>query len=209
MSDSTSTRTDKAVPVVRLAEIPGLARELAGRVKASRFDAEAVVYIETGARLMAHEVARELSVELTPMWVRRGGSGLKQKVAPLVARMPVWMRDGLRKLEERSGVHRHTGRVAALAAGASFEGKRVLLLDDAADTGRTIAIARELLLGEGGAAEVKAAVLAATTPAGRREVDFFLLEKNSRMPWSSDSDERVAAERRMEELRPRHAPRDL
>jgi len=56
---------------------------------------------------------------------------------------------------------------------------------------------------------VKVAVLAATTPAGRAAVDFFVLEKNSRMPWSSDSDERVETERRAEELRPKYAPRDF
>ena len=56
---------------------------------------------------------------------------------------------------------------------------------------------------------MKVAVLAATTAAGRAAVDFFVLEKNSRMPWSSDSDERVEAGRRAEQLRPKHAPRDF
>ena len=209
MSDSTSKRATGTVPVVKLAEIPRLARELAERVKAGGYRPDVLVHIETGARLIAAEVAREMGVENVPMWVRRGGTGLKLKVAPLVARLPVGLRNRLRKLEESSGVHRHTSRVAALPQGVAFAGKRVLLLDDAADTGRTIAVARELLRGKGGAAEVKVAVLAATTEAGRGEVDFFLLEKNSRMPWSSDSEERVTAERRMEELRPRHAPRDL
>jgi len=197
------------VPVVRLAELPGLAAELAERVRAGGFRADVVVYIETGARLLAHEVGRELGVEIVPMWVSRGGSGLKQKVAPLVAKTPVWLRDGLRRLEEWSGVHRHTRRRAALAHGVELAGKRVLLLDDAADTGRTIGVARELVKREGGAGEVKVAVLAATTPAGRAAVDFFVLEKNSRMPWSSDSDERVETERRAEELRPKYAPRDF
>jgi Predicted phosphoribosyltransferases len=197
------------VPVVTLGELGGLAGELAARVRASGFRADVLVYVETGARLVAHEVGRELGVEVVPMWVRRGGSGLKARVAPWVARLPVWVRDGLRRLEERSGVHRHTSRAAALAEGVVLAGKRVLLLDDAADTGRTIAVARELVKTKGGAAEVKVAVLAATTPAGRAEVDFFVLEKNSRMPWSSDSDERTEAERRAEELRPRHAPRDF
>lgn len=197
------------MPVVRLEELRELAGELAQRVRASGFRPEVMVYIETGARLLAHDVGRELGVESVPMWVSRGGSGLKQKVAPLVARTPVWLRDGLRRLEEWSGVHRHTRRRAVLAQGVELAGKRVLLLDDAADTGRTIAVARELVKREGGAAEVKVAVLAATTAEGRAAVDFFVLEKNSRMPWSSDSDERAEAERRAEELRPKYAPRDL
>ena len=197
------------MPVVTLAQLPALADELAARVRADGFRPDIVLYVETGARLLAHELAPRLGAPIVPMWVRRGGSGLKQIVAPVAARLPVWVRDGLRKLEERTGVHRVTSRVAALPAGVTLAGKKVLLLDDAADTGRTIQVARERVTKEGGAAEVKVAVLAATTPAGRAEVDFFVLEKNSRMPWSSDSDERVEAERRAERLRPNHAPRDL
>src|SRR6185436_14387819 len=113
--------------------------------------------------------------------------GLKAKLAPLAARLPVKIRDWLRRLEERSGVHRHTKRTAELPKEIALHRKRLLLLDDAADTGRTLAVARELLIAGGvAAADVRTAALAATTPAAQAAVDFFVLDRNCRMPWSAD-----------------------
>lgn len=202
--------TASTIPVVTLAQLPELAAELAKQVRSGGFQPEFVLYIETGARLIAHEFAPLLGVPLAPMWVRRGGQGLKQRMAPVMERLPVWVRDGLRRLEERSGLHRVTSREVRLPLHLSLAGRRVLLLDDAADTGRTMQVAREAIVARGVAADdLKMAVLAATTPRARSAVDFFVLNRNCRMPWSSDSDERREAERRAEKLRPTHAPRDL
>ncbi len=195
----------RPVPLVTLAELPALARQLASKVTGSGFVPELIVYVETGARLLAQELAATLQVPLTPIWVRRGGRGLKRKLAPLAARLPVAARDWLRRVEERSGLQRLTPRVAALPASASLAGRRVLLVDDAADTGRTLAVARRLIL-EAGAAEVRTAVLAATTAAGRAATDFFVLDRNCRMPWSADSGERNEAERRARKFKPADAP---
>lgn len=198
------------IPVVRLADLPRLAQQLAARVRAAGFAPEVVVYIETGARLPAHELGRALGAPLAPIWVRRAGHGLKQKLAPLAARLPVGARDWLRRLEERSGIHRKTRRSAFLSEGVSVRGKRVLVFDDASDTGRTIAVARDLVIAGGAAAaDVRTAVLAATTPAGQSAVDFFVLDRNCRMPWSADSDERVETAARAAQLAPPHAPRAL
>ncbi len=169
---------------------------MAERVRAAGFAPELVVYVETGARLFAHELAGVMGLPVVPIWVRRGGHGLKQRLAPWVVRLPVGVRDGLRWLEEVSGVQRMTRRRATLPATESLVGRRVLLLDDAADTGRTIRAARELILAAGVRAEnLRSAVIAATMAEGREAVDFYLLDKNHRMPWSADSDERVEAER--------------
>lgn len=198
------------VPVVRLAQLPALARQLVERVQAGGFDPELIVYVETGARLLAHELATVLTRPLAPIWVRRGGHGLKAKLSPLLARLPVGVRDWLRGMEERSGVHHHTRRRAELPAGIRLGGRRVLLLDDAADTGRTLAVAREMVIARGAApAEVRTAVLAATTPQAQAAVDFFVLDRNCRMPWSADSDERMEAATRAAALAPNDAPRTL
>lgn len=198
MSDpAPETSTVRPVQDVRLAQLPALVRQLAERVHGSGFAPEAIVYVETGARLPARELATVMALPMTPIWVRRGGHGLKRVLAPLVMRLPGAARDWLRRLEERSGVHRLTRRAATLPAGDTLRGKRVLLLDDAADTGRTLAAARALLLQCGVASgDVRTAVLAATTPVAQSAVDFYLFDCNCRMPWSADSDERTEAARR-------------
>jgi hypoxanthine phosphoribosyltransferase len=205
---ATAAANSRANPVVSLEDLPRLADDLAARVQAAGFSPQAIVYVETGARLLAHELAGRLSAPMIPIWVRRGGHGLKKKLAALAGCLPVAVRDWLRRVEERSGIHRLTKRAAALPDGAELRNRRVLLVDDAADTGRTVETARALLLAAGVAPhDLRTAVLAATTPRGRERVDFFVLDRNCRMPWSADSDELAEANARAARLAPSHAPR--
>ena len=198
------------IPVVKLAQLAPLAAELARRVRASGFAPDVIVYVETGARLFAHELATAMSLPLAPVWAQRSGQGMKARLAPLARRLPVGMRNWLRRAEENSGLHHLTRRKATLPDEIELRGKRVLLLDDAADTGRTIAAARALLLARGLApADLKTAVLAATTPRAQAAIDFFIMDRNCRMPWSADSEEYPEATRRAEKIKPPHAPRDL
>lgn len=187
----------RAVPEIRLRDLPGLADVLAVRIRESSFYPEEIAHVETGARILAHLLAERLGLRTTPLWVQRGGNGLKRRLAPLVPRLPVGLRDGLRRVEEWTGVHRFTTRRIRLGeeAAARLRGRRVLLVDDASDTGRTLATARALLESKGvRASDLRTAVIGATTPRGRLGVDFFLTEKNSRLPWSADSAERAEAE---------------
>ena len=209
MPDSAVVSTAaKASPEIRLAELPALAGALADKVRAAGFQPEIILYVETGARLFANELAGILNVPLAPVWVKRGGHGMKKLLAPLVLRLPVGVRDGLRRLEERTGVQRVTRRAAVLAEGTILAGKRVLLVDDAADTGRTIRAARDLALAAGVREDgLRSAVIAATMAEGRASVNFYLRDRNHRMPWSADSEERAEAERRAEKLNHAHAPR--
>jgi hypoxanthine phosphoribosyltransferase len=211
MNGPSAARDDSpAIGVVRLADLPRLADELAARVRAAGFEPDLIIYIETGARLLAGELAPRFGVPVRPVWVRRGGHGLKARLAPLVARLPVGMRDWLRRVEERSGIHRLTPRTTTLPGDLHLEHRRVLLVDDAADTGRTIAAARALVLARGAAsADVRTAVLAATTPRARAAVDYFVVDRNCRMPWSADSDERAEAEARAAKLTSADAPGPL
>jgi hypoxanthine phosphoribosyltransferase len=192
------------IGVVRLAELPPLADALAGRVRAAGFVPDMIVYVEKGARLLAHELAERLGVPARPIWVQRGGHGLKRRLAPLVLRLPVGVRDWLRRVEELSGVHRLTRRTATMPGGNDLRGRRVLIVDDAADTGRTIEAARAMVLARGALSEdVRTAVIAATTQSAQVRVDFCLFDRNCRMPWSTDSDERAEAEARADQLAPR------
>ena len=211
MSALVSAQEDPhGAPVVRLADLPSLAAKLGGQIRHAGFAPDIIVYIETGARLFAHEVAPVLGVPLAPLWVKRTGHGVKRLLAPAITRLPVSIRDWLRRLEEGSGVHRVTQRRAYMPGTTLVTGKRVLVLDDASDTGRTIKLARELMVERGAASDaVRTAVLAATTPAGRAAVDFYVLDRNCRMPWSTDSEERNLAVERAAQLTPADAPRDL
>jgi len=186
----------QAVGDVTLAELPALAHELAGRVRAGQFQPDLIVYVETGGRLLAWELCRELGLKAIAVEAARPGRGIKQFFAPLAAALPHWASGALRRAEERFGVHRATPRRVALPPNLTLAGQSVLLVDDAADTGRTIIAVRAALLGHNHPpAQVRTAALGATTPAAWPEVDFYLFDHNRRLPWSSDSVEREEARR--------------
>jgi hypoxanthine phosphoribosyltransferase len=179
------------VPIVTLAELPGLARQLAQSVRAGGFDPQLIVYIESGARLLAWELCREFGIKAVPVTASRGGQRLKKWATPLLARLPRWLKNRLRRIEETSGLHRTTSRtVHFLPPGGAWMSQRVLLVDDAADTGRTLSAVSAVLLEAGLApAQLRTAVLAATTPDGHRAAHFYVLDQNCCLPWSPDSDE--------------------
>lgn len=202
MPAKTSIRPE-SIPVVTLAEVPALAHELAGRVRAAQFQPDLIAYVETGARLLAWELCREFGVKAVAVEASRGGRGLKRLLAPLATALPRRIIDSLRRAEELSGVHRVTNRSVKLPPDLNLEGRSVLLVDDAADTGRTIMAVRAALQScRHPPAQLRAAVLAATMPEAVRAVDFHLLDRNCCLPWSSDSAEREVARRLAAERRP-------
>lgn len=200
---SRSSSSSKNSPVITLADVPALAHELATQVRRANFQPQVIVYIETGARLIAWELCREFGIAAIAVRARRRGQGLKQRLAPIVARLPRGITSALRRLEERTGVHQRGGRAVEFPAAGNFAGKTILLVDDAADTGRTLTAVRDELIRRGAEpSRLRSAVLAATTPAARGLVDYHVTEKNSCFPWSADSPERALAQARFEQCRP-------
>jgi hypoxanthine phosphoribosyltransferase len=191
-----SSARPQAIREVTLAELPALARELADHVRAAQFRPDLIVYVETGARLLAWELCRELGLKAVAVEAARPGRGIKRIFAPLASRLPRWASKGLRRAEERLGVHRVTPRQVVLPPGAAWRNRSVLLVDDAVDTGRTITAVRTALLGcKDPPAQIRTAVLGATTPAALAVVDFYIFDYNRCLPWSSDSPEREEARR--------------
>jgi len=75
-------------------------------------------------------------------------------------------------------------------------GLRVLIFDDAVDTGTSVRIAREWAVTQGATADqVLVGALTVTTSFAQAAVDFVLFRQMCRFPWSSDSSEREAYDR--------------
>jgi hypoxanthine phosphoribosyltransferase len=188
--------TSNEFPAVTLAGFPALAGQLAMRVRAARFAPTVIVYVERGARLLAVELCREFSCGAIAVSAARRGGRVKRALANLASRLPRSWRDALRRADQR-WLWRGEGEPRPVRSdfSGSLAHQRVLLVDDAADSGRTIAGCLAWLASHGAPRDaVRVAVLAATTPAGRAAVDDWVLERNTRLPWSSDSPDRAAAE---------------
>jgi hypoxanthine phosphoribosyltransferase len=150
--------------------------------------------VEEGARLPAEALCRELGLKAVPVVARRRGHNLKKRLAPLVMLLPRAVTNALRRIEERSRVHAQGDRKLAWPHACDWTRRRVLLLDDAADTGGTLGAVKAELVRRGvEATRLRTAVLTATTPSGRSQTDFYVLERNCVLPWSPDSRERKQA----------------
>lgn len=191
-----------ATPIVTLAELPSLMARLAEQIRASGFVPDVVVCVESGARLPAALLCGELGVGAVSVRARRMGHALKALAAPLVGLLPRSWSNALRRFEERSGVHARGDRRVEFLSDHDFRGQAVLVVDDAADTGGTLAAVKRALIGRGtDPGSLRCAVLTATTPPGRAQADYHVLELNSVLPWSADSAERREALARMKEIK--------
>lgn len=190
------SRPEKLIPnpEIRLADVPALAESLRLRISESGFRPDVMVYVETGARIPGAYLCGALGIGGVPVVARRTGHALKRLLAPLAVVLPKSLLDWLRRAEESTGIHAKSERRVWFPGEYDFRGKAVLVFDDASDTGGTLKAVKRALVDRGVEPErLRCAVLAATTPAGRAQADFYVSERNSVLPWSSDSRERKTA----------------
>lgn len=158
------------------------------------FGPDLVVGIVTGGELVAGRMFA--SVPHVSVESRRPTTAAKERcggVWRLVRRLPLWMRNSLRIAEARmlsAGKPREVGAVelspsvASAIAGAG----RVLIVDDAIDSGATMARVLEAVRGVGGERQTATAVINVTTKKHLVEPDYRLYvdRRLVRYPWSKD-----------------------
>lgn len=188
MADSPPIRT------VLLAELEPLSAELAHQVRAAGFEPDVIVCIEEAARLPALYFHRVLPAPIFPLRIQRPTSRWRRLAAPVASRLPRFVQDWLRGQDARRSFHVRGERLlAADTPAVNLRGGRVLILDDAADSGSTLLRARAWAVESGAnAANVRTAALTVTTDGGREITDFCVLTQHCRFPWSSDSHEASA-----------------
>jgi hypoxanthine phosphoribosyltransferase len=182
---------------ITLADLGPLTRELVEAAVKSGFRPDCVIYLETGARLLAVEACQHLGVGAVPLKIQRRGGEAKGRLARLLGGLPTWLKDLLRQLEARLLWRRmQDDRLIGEAPSVNLAGCRVLILDDAVDTGTSVKLAREWAVAQGAQADqVRVAALTVTTALADDAVDFVRFRQMCRFPWSSDSREREAYQR--------------
>jgi hypoxanthine phosphoribosyltransferase len=177
---------------VTLAEIPALSEELAARVAATGFRPDCIVYLETGARLLAVELCRSFGVGAVALRARRRGGAAKERLGGVFDRLPTALNDSLRQIESRWLAGHLTPRTTLEGDRVALADARVLVVDDAADTGASVSGARAWAVDMGARpADIRVAVIALTSDRARPVVDVYLHGGLCRFPWSSDSRERT------------------
>jgi len=179
------------VKTIRLADINSLVQKLLESIDQSAFAPDQILYIETGARLLAASLHGKRRIPTLPIIIRRAGSATKARYSFLLRLIPLSVLDLLRKLERRRSSSAQNIRHIESAPDADFTYKRILILDDAADSGESLLLARRWAV-ERGAAEcdIKFATISVTQARARELVSYWIYPQLCRFPWSSDSGER-------------------
>ena len=168
-------------------------RRLQREVEGAGFAPDLVVTIAKGGDMVGANMFPE--VRHVSVGCHRPSAGLKARwLRVMFWIMPRWVCDSLRIMEsrwrsrrtDRIPEHMRLDQRLADAIGAA---SRVLVVDDAVDSGATLATVIEAVRGVGGMREIKSAVLTVTMHDPLARPDFTLYDENVliRFPWSLDS----------------------
>lgn len=186
---------------------------------------DCILSIRSGGTYVAREMYPDIPHE--EVTLRRRSTGAKrsragQLLAMLLRRLPTWLTDRLRILESqllRKKFHRRystpaavegavaeaRGRIEGMTATLTRRYRRILVVDDAVDSGVTLAAVLARLHADAAAEpsltrpEIRSAVITVTTPDPVARPDFYLYPHLSpaddsftliRFPWAADAKRR-------------------
>lgn len=106
------------------------------------YQPELIIYIARGSYLIGKSLSEYFGVPLVAISAERNGNNFKELVAPVLAILPRWFCDLLRKMELKSGVHnskveRNIKFLDSIHQ-YRYDGIAVLIVDDSIDTGNSM-----------------------------------------------------------------------
>lgn len=175
--------------------------ELRELVAADGFDYDAVVAIASGGVYVARAFmdGNPRSSACFEVNCRRTGTDVKKRrLSKVVGALPRWMADLLRIAESRiyemkrrfSASHlKHVELPASLADYLREKPRKLLIIDDAVDSGVTLASVVKAIAGVAAESQVRTAVITVTTGSPLINADYALYRDSMlvRFPWSLDS----------------------
>ena len=155
------------------------------------YDYDLVVFIAKGSYLIGKEIAELNNVPLIEIRAERKGNKLKTLLKPVLKIIPKRILNVLREKEMKSVVHvKHVDRNVSYDEKkySNFKDKkRILLIDDSADSGNSLILCVDSLKKYFTNSEIKTCTLNVMNHS--EFIPDYYLYKNTiiRGPWSSDS----------------------
>ncbi len=126
-----------------IADVKKEAKKLADKVKESGFEPDLVFFIASGGFFIGKTVAEETKTELHAVLASRGGGKIKKIISPIIRITPSKIRFWLIELEMRLGFHQRSKERNVVVSKktrelAGEDINKVLIVDDAVDTGNSM-----------------------------------------------------------------------
>lgn len=168
------------------------------------FRPELIIYIARAGYICAKPIAEIDNIPLLGIGAVRSGNEMKEIMGPLCAYIPMRLRNFLAMLELKSGVHKkNTERDVLFHKSIETINKKsiekILIIDDAVDTGYSMKKVVEVTMQEFVNAKIKTACLNMSCKEDESviKIDFVLMRGASvKTPFSKDSKEYIATKKR-------------
>ena len=182
----------KMVQGLSLSKLNEVSLTLAQKLRGSGYEPDHVLYVERAGLLVGYEISKYFDSTISGIYASRSGHSLKSKLKLIFRCLPRGVTHLLRNIEFKSNIHSVKKERSVYIEGQyPPNGKRILMVDDAIDTGYSLQAVLDFLLINGyDRAQIKIAVLATTQNDPICRADISLFEQVSfAFPWSYDSKE--------------------
>lgn len=165
-------------------------RQLAEKIEQGEYIPDHVLFIERAGLLIGNEIAEYFNCPLSGIATKRSGGAAKSRIKVLLRFLPRFLTHLLRRIEIHSSVHEiNSERKIVVEYPLPPKDKRIILVDDAIDTGHSIQAVLDYLLQQGYLRnQIKIAVMTTTGKHPICRADFSLFDEViCAFPWSYDS----------------------
>ncbi len=172
----------------------GACAALGAKVAASGFIPDIIVGIRTGGAYVAENIVERFDAPGTVVEyvdLHRGGTPLKKIVSPLFRLLPEPWLNFMRKAESRLSRSRRDCGLYEVELPESLKdiaSRRILVVDDAVDRGKTLASVLKAIAACSPQCEVRSAAITVTQPSPLVMPDYFVYNDLTlvRFPWAPD-----------------------
>lgn len=175
---------------INFVKLSEYARALAQKVEDSGYVPDHMLYVERVGLFLGCDMASYFNCSISGIHASRSGASVKSKLKVLLRFLPRWVTHYLRGLEIKSNIHGIQKEREVHVEGAwPPKDKKLLIVDDAVDTGSSLKAIADFLISHGyDPCNLKTAVLTVTHHNPVVRPDFTLFENvGFAFPWSYDS----------------------
>lgn len=177
---------------INLSELKKYSIMLARKVHESGYIPEHVLYVERVGLFPGCEVAKYFDCTISGIATNRSGTSVKSQIKIVLRYLPRSVTHFLRNLEIRSNIHGISKeRNVCVEDKMPPKGKKLLVVDDALDTGYSLKAVVDFLMTHGYAVDnIRTAVITTTqkNPVWHPDISLFN-QVIFAFPWSYDSKE--------------------
>lgn len=182
-----------AFKTVSLSELRTICRRIAGEIKSRSFYPDHILYIERAGKLIAFYLANEFGCNYSGVQVLKNKRKLRERLNFFIKLLPPFFRDLLRLAQK---LHRENlkdrRRFVYIDNIEELLNKKILIVDDAVDTGESMRAIKAKLLQEGFRNEdlQTAVITIVNSKKTQFKPDIYIFhDVCCKFPWSVDSSE--------------------